>query len=107
MFQLKYFEPVWGDNKSSNSTNSPVSKLSYAKYNKLKPVAAVPVSNTTVTTINATATMCSSSDDVKNEDVPLDFPWDTVDSTTDVTMTPLIEEVIIQTVSNFIFITLF
>lgn len=105
MFQLKYFEPVWGENKSLNS-NAPVSEWSNVKHKKPKP-ATVTANNSTVTTnvtLNTTAT-CSSSDDVnKNKDIPLELPWDSVDSTTDIAMTPLMEEVILPSVNNFIYI---
>lgn len=101
MFQLKYFEPVWGENKSVNS-NTPLSEWSNVKHKKPKPIT-VPVSNSTITTdvtLNATAT-CSSSDDInKNEDIQLELPWDSVDSTTDLAMTPLMEEVILPSVNN-------
>lgn len=107
MFQLKYFEPVWGENKSLSS-NAPVTEWSNVKYKKPKPIT-VPVNNSTITTdvaLNATAT-CSSSDDInKNEDIQLELPWDSVDSTTNLAMTPLMEEVILPSVNNFIYIIL-
>lgn len=103
MFQLKYFEPVWGENKSSNS-NAPVTEWSNVKHKKPKP-AAVSVTNSTVTsdvTLRTTAKApCSSSDDIKNKDIQLKLPWDSVDSSTDITMKPL-EEVILPSVNNFI-----
>ncbi|XP_008180420.1 polycomb protein Asx isoform X1 [Acyrthosiphon pisum] len=124
-FKLKYFEPIWGENRLSNS-NAAVSDWRNPKHKKTEtitvsvntpPVNTVTkdvtinaitaitkettTTTTTITTTTATTatitqpTTCSSSDDIKSEDKKLELPWDSVDSTTDSTIKPLIEDVVI------------
>ncbi|CAI6356397.1 unnamed protein product [Macrosiphum euphorbiae] len=124
-FKLKYFEPIWGENRLSNS-NAAVSDWRYPKHKKTEtitisvntpPVNTVTkdvtinaitattkettTTTTTITTTTATTatttipTTCSSSDDIKSEDKKLESPWDSVDSTTDSTIKPLIEDVVV------------
>ncbi|XP_060844425.1 polycomb protein Asx [Rhopalosiphum padi] len=123
-FKLKYFEPIWGENRLSSS-NAAVSDWRNPKHKKTEtitvPVNTPPViavtkdvtinaiitttketttttTTTTITTTTATTTIpttCSSSDDIKSEDTKLDLPWDSVDSTTDSTIKPLVEDMVL------------
>jgi len=120
---LKYFEPIWGENRLSNS-NAAVSDWRNPKYKRTEtitvPVDTKPVvtvtknvsintiaattTTTTITTTTATTatttipTTCSSSDDIniKIEDKKLKLPWDSVDST----MKPLIEDLVLPKVNT-------
>lgn len=118
-FKLKYFEPIWGENRLLNS-NAAVSDWRNPKHKKTEtitvPVNTQPIvtvikdvtinaiteetttTTTTITTTTATTTIpttCSSSDDIKSEDQQLELPWDSVDSTTDSTIKPLIEDIVL------------
>lgn len=126
-FKLKYFEPIWGENRLSNS-NAAVSDWRNPKHKKTEtitvPVNTPPVitvsknvpintitattkeattTTTTITTTTATTatttipTTCSSSDDIdiKIEDNKLELPWDSVDSTTDSTIKPFMEDLVL------------
>lgn len=109
---MKYFEPVWGENKSSNSSNTPISDSSKPKH-KITETITVPISSPPVTTsITDTITQYLSSGDIQStdiqkiEEVQLQIPWDSVDSTTDSsTMEPIIEDVILPNVNNVIILT--
>lgn len=58
--QLKYFEPVWGDSKLSNSNTPLASNWSNSKHKKTETITA-PVATPPVTTeaINNATAMCS------------------------------------------------
>lgn len=130
-FQLKYFEPIWGENRLSNS-NATVSDWRNPKHKKSEtitvPVNTQPVitvtkdipinamtatiketttTTTTITTTTATTatttipTTYSSSDDIKSEDNKLELPWDSVDSTTDFTVKPLMEDLVLPKVNTW------
>ncbi|KAL4105077.1 hypothetical protein QTP88_020352 [Uroleucon formosanum] len=125
-FKLKYFEPIWGENRLSNS-NAAVSDWRNPKHKKTETItvsmntspvntvtktvtinaitATIKESTTTTTTITTTTattatttipTTCSSIDNIKSEDKKLELPWDSVDSTTDSTIKPLIEDVVVS-----------
>lgn len=106
---MKYFEPVWGENKSSTSSNTPISESSKPKH-KITETVTIPISSPPVTiSITETITQYLSSDGIQNadiqkiEDVQLQIPWDSVDSTTDSsTMEPIIEDVVLPNVNNVI-----
>lgn len=105
---MKYFEPVWGENKSSNSSNTPISDSSKPKH-KVTETITIPISTPPVTTsIPETITQYLSSDDIQStdiqkiEEVQLQIPWDSVDSTDSSTMEPIIEDVILPNVNNVI-----
>lgn len=131
IFQLKYFEPVWGDSIKSSNLIAPISNWSKPKHKKTETITApantphvttnvtadTVTTTTTITRTSTATTTCSSSDDVftpsekvskstdeiKAEDIKLELPWDSVDSTTDCTNL-LIEEVILENVKYLIFI---
>lgn len=106
---MKYFEPFWGENKSSNLSNTPISDPSKPKH-KITETITIPITSPPVTTnITETITQYLSSDDIQSadiqkiEEVQLQIPWDSVDSTTDSsTMEPIIEDVILPNVNNVI-----
>lgn len=124
---MKHFEPIWGDSKVSHSSAPPAPSLSnwnYPKHKKTETITA-PVTAPPVTTdikIGATTT-CSSSDnsnkivesniditatevieteDIRIEDIQLQLPWDSVDSTIDSTTSPIIKDVVLPNVCVFI-----
>lgn len=127
IFQLKYFEPVWGDSIKSSNSIAPVSNWSKLKHKKIETITApvntpnvtteVTADTVTTTTTSMTTTSCSSSDDVFSSsaeisrsiddvqrDIKLELPWDSVDSTTDCTTSLLIDELILENVKYLVFI---
>lgn len=82
--QLKYFEPIWGDTKLSNS-NAPILDGSKSKHKRTEtitaPVHTSPIQldltlNTPppiITKTTESATLCSSLDDNQNIDSQLDI----------------------------------
>jgi len=99
LFQLKHFEPIWGDGRLSNS-NTSVSKASTPKQKKTETITA-PVNTPPVTTIVKmnTRTTCSTSDNIEKDKIKLELPIDNVDSTTDSTIVkPIVEDVVLPNV---------
>jgi hypothetical protein len=73
----------------------------------MSTINTITTKNTKLNAATNAILTCSSSDEVKSEDIKLELPWDSVDSTTNYTVTPLIEDVILPIVSISIFLIYF